>query len=89
MSGFTTRNAPPDAAPAMMRDAAPCDCANAFTAGFGPTYAMSSAPENSASTAAGPALKIAVCRSTFLPSFLAKIPPSSPTSAGACVTLSK
>ena len=37
MLGLTTRNAPPEVLPAMMRMALPLDRANAVTAGLGPT----------------------------------------------------
>src|SRR5712691_6869019 len=57
ISGLTTRYAPPDVAPAMIRIAAPLDLAKALIAGFGPMNVASIAPFRSASDAAGPALK--------------------------------
>jgi hypothetical protein len=47
------------------------------------------APENSASVAAPPALKIEVFRSTSGPSLSAKMPFSTPAMAAAWVTLGK
>src|SRR5438105_5613672 len=47
------------------------------------------APENRASVAALPALKVAVFRSTFGPSLSAKMPFSTPAMAAAWVTLGK
>jgi len=52
-------------------------------------YDASSAPEKSASTAAGPALNVAVVSLTFAPRFLAKMPDSTPTMAVAWVMLRK
>src|SRR3954470_15031559 len=89
MSGRTTSAAPPDVAPAMMRIAWPLLFTKALMAGFGPRYAASRAPPNSASTAAGPALNTCVLSVVVLPSSLAKTPSPTPYTAVACVTLAK
>src|SRR5439155_16382531 len=86
---LTTSDAPPDVEPATIRTAFPPDRWNALIAGFGPTNVASRAPEKMASTAAGPALNVWVDSFTFEPRAAAKIPFSTPTSAGACVTLGK
>jgi hypothetical protein len=65
ISGFTTSAAPPEVAPATMRSASPLLLTKALMAGLGPMYVASIAPANSASTAAGPALK--VCVVSFVP----------------------
>src|SRR5256885_13993724 len=87
MDGLTTRAAPPLAAPEMILIAWPWDLAYALIAGFGPTYVASTAPEKTASAAAGPALNVSVFGAR--PRCLAKIPFSTPTSAVACVMLGK
>ncbi len=84
MDGLTTNPAPPDVEPATMRIASPFDFWKALTAGLGPTNAASIESANSASTASGPALNVAVC-SLFWPSACWKNPFSTPTIAGACV----
>ena len=89
ISGFTTRNAPPDAAPDTTRIASPFDLLYALIAGLGPTKEASMPLEKIASTAAGPALNTLVFSVTLLPSALANTPPSSPTIAGEWVTLGK
>lgn len=89
ISGLTTRATPPEAAPETTRTASPLDLEKAFTVGFGPMYVASSAPEKIASIAAGPALKVFVSSLTSLPSFSAKMPCSTPTTAGAWVMLGK
>ena len=75
--------------PATTRIAAPFDLLYALIAGFGPTNEASMLFENSASTAAGPALNTLVFRVTLLPSADANWPPWRPTIAGAWVTLGK
>ncbi len=89
IDGFTTRNAPPDAAPETILIAVPCDLCHALIAGFGPTEPASSAPERSAVTSSGPALKVAVISVTFEPRSRAKIPRSTPSNAVACVMFGK
>ena len=88
MPSRTTSCAPPEVAPETMRTASPFDCANALMAGLGPMNVASIAPPNSASTAAGPALKIWVV-SFVSPSASWKVPSSTPTRATACVRLAK
>ena len=89
MLGLTTRYAPPDVAPAMIRIAAPLDLAKALIAGFGPMNVASIAPLRSAYDAAGPALKDETSNVTPGPRALAKMPLSTPTIADAWVTLGK
>ena len=89
ISGFTTRNAPPEAVPATMRMAAPFDLLYALMAGFGPTNEASMLLEKSASTAFGPALNTLVFSVTLAPSALANSPSWSPIIAGAWVTFPK
>ncbi len=69
--------------------AVPCDLCHALIAGFGPTEPASSAPESSAVTSSGPALKVAVISVTFEPRSRAKIPRSTPSNAVACVMFGK
>ncbi len=88
MSSLTTSAAPPDVVPAMIRTASPSDCAKALIAGLGPMNVMSMAPLNIASTASVPALKVAVSSATSPSSSWMK-PFSTPTMAGAWVTLAK
>src|SRR2546421_694552 len=57
MTYFVIRKAPPDVAPEMIL-IAPLEVRKALTAGFGPMYAASSAPESRAVTSSGPALKV-------------------------------
>jgi hypothetical protein len=88
MVGLTTRPAPPDVLPAMIRSAEPLLWAQPVMAGFGPMYVASMAPENSASIADGPALNVLVSRA-MSPSSSAKILFWTPTRAGAWVMLAK
>ena len=71
MLGLTTRAAPPEVAPAMIRRASPFDFTKALIVGLGPMKVASMAPENRASVAAPPALKIEGCRVTLGPSLSA------------------
>ena len=89
ISGFTTRNAPPDVAPDTMRSASPSDLAKPLIAGLGPMYVASMASANSASTASPPALNVDVSSVTLSPSASARMPFSTPTSAVAWVTFGK
>src|SRR5205085_11687530 len=89
IDGFTTRKAPPDVAPEMMRIACPCDLMYALIAGFGPMDAASSAPANSAVTSSGPAVYVLVFKVTFEPRSFWKMPWSTPTIADACVRFGK
>ena len=89
ISGFTTRNAPPDVAPDTMRSASPSDLAKPLIAGFGPMYVASMASANRASTASPPALNVDVSSVTSSPSASARMPLSTPTSAVAWVTFGK
>lgn len=73
----------------MMCSAWPCDCAHPLMAGLGPTKVASTAPENSASIASPPALKVWVVSVTSSPRCSAKVPFSTPTSAGAWVMFGK
>jgi hypothetical protein len=73
----------------MILIALPCDFAHALIEGLGPTYEASTAPEKIASTAAGPALKVAVLSSTPPPRCLANKPFRTPTRAVACVMFGK
>ena len=67
MVGLTTSEAPPEVAPATMRRASPFDFTKPLMVGLGPMKVASMAPENRASVAAPPALKIEVFRSTLGP----------------------
>jgi hypothetical protein len=58
-------------------------------AGFGPTKLASRASENIASITSVPELNVVVFSVTESPSALANCPLSTPTIAGACVTLGK
>src|SRR6266550_2444262 len=89
ISGLTTRYAPPDVAPAMIRIAAPLDLAKALIAGFGPMNVASIAPFRSASDAAGPALKDETVNVTPGPRAFWMIPLSTPTIAVAWVMFGK
>src|SRR5215472_12844253 len=85
MPFFTTREAPPDAAPEMILMAVPLDFCHALIAGLGPTYAASSWPARIAVVSSVPLLKTVVFSSTFLPRFLVKKLLARPTNAGSWV----
>ncbi len=89
-SGFTTSEAPPEAAPEITVMASPSDCVQPLTVGFGPMYWMSTASLNSAVTASGPALNSegATLTSTSLRVVL-RNPSWRATKAGAWVTFGK
>src|SRR5215468_4512334 len=72
MPFFTTREAPPEAAPEMILTAVPWDFCHALIAGLGPTYAASSWPARIAVVSSVPLLKTVVFSATFLPRFLVK-----------------
>ena len=73
----------------MIRIASPFDLAKALMARAGADEGGVDGPENSASVAAPPALKMLVLRLTSGPSLSAKIPFSTPAMAAAWVTLGK
>src|SRR6266516_4266620 len=89
MPFFTTRYAPPEAAPETILTAVPLDFCHALIAGLGPTYAASSWPARIAVVSSVPELKTVVFSSTFLPRFLVKKPLARPTSAGSWVMFAR
>ena len=72
-----------------MRSASPFDWAKPLIAGLGPMNVASIAPESSASIASPPALKFVTSSVTSGPRASVNDPDSTPTIAGAWVTLGK
>src|SRR5260370_19226652 len=89
MSDVSRTEEPPVAAPDMTLIPGTPDFWHALIAGVGPTYAASNWPASSAVVSCVPLLKIDVLSVTFLPRSLVKKPLSTPTSAGACVTVAR
>jgi hypothetical protein len=81
----TTRAAPPEVVPEMMRSARPSDWTKPLIDGLGPTKLASIPPENSASITSVPELNVRNSISTSGPSALANRSCSTPTIAGAWV----
>ena len=90
IDGFTTRNAPPDAAPDDDADRLPFDFWKALIDGSGADERRRRARRRRARWYVGAGVERAAASSvTFLPRSFWKMPPWMPTSAGAWVTLGK